>query len=77
MIKTFAIPILVQSLTSLQNLFQNDINELQSVLFKFFWGKKNPEKIKINLVIQSLENGGLRMPHVESFQAALPIKYLG
>ena len=40
-IKTLSIPILVQSLTSLHNLFQNDINELQSVLFKFLWGKKN------------------------------------
>ena len=68
-IKTLAIPILVQSLTSLQNLYQNDINELQSVLFKFLWGK-NTEKIKRNLIIQSLKNGGLRIPHVESFQAA-------
>ena len=44
-IKTLAIPILVQSLTSLQNLSQNDINEVQSVLFKFLWDKKT-EKIK-------------------------------
>ena len=74
-IKTLAIPILVQSLTSLQNLSQNDINEVQSVLFKFLWDKKT-EKIKRNLLIQSLENGGLRMPHVESFQAALKISWI-
>ena len=60
MIKTLALPKLIH----LQSLF-NDLNKL---FFYFIWDGK-PEKIKRNTLIADFEDGGLKMIHLQHFNA--------
>ena len=67
MIKTLALPKLIH----LQSLF-NDLNKL---FFYFIWDGK-PEKIKRNTLIAEFEDGGLKMIHLQQFNAYLKITWV-
>jgi hypothetical protein len=66
-IKTLALPKLIH----LQSLF-NDLNKL---FFNFIWDGK-PEKIKRNTLIADFEDGGLKMIHLQQFNAYLKITWV-
>jgi hypothetical protein len=66
-IKTLALPKLIH----LQSLF-NDLNKL---FFNFIWDGK-PGKIKRNTLIADFEDGGLRMIHLQQFNAYLKITWV-
>ena len=72
---TLALPILVHSLSVLPNFTQREASDIQSVFFKFLLNEK-PDKIKRNLIIQPYENGGLKMPHIQSFESALKMTWI-
>ena len=74
-IKSLALPILIQSFTVLPNPPSETINELQRVLFNFLWAGK-PDKIKRNVIIGLYEHGGLKMPHVQSFIYSLKMTWI-
>jgi hypothetical protein len=65
-IKSLAMPILIQSLTVLSNPSDKIINEIQNIFYSFLWSGK-PDKIKRKVIIGQYEEGGLKMPHIESF----------
>ena len=67
MIKTLALPKLIH----LQSLF-NDLNKL---FFNFIWDGK-PEKIKRNTLIADFEDGGLKIIHLQQFNAYLKITWV-
>ena len=41
----------------------------------FVWDEK-PDKIKRNVIINNYEEGGLKLPHIESFCKALKMSWL-
>jgi hypothetical protein len=65
-IKSFAMPILIQSLTVLSNPSDKIINETQNIFYSFLWSG-NPDKIKRKVIIGQYEEGGFKMPHISSF----------
>ena len=72
MIKTFALPKLIHLLTSLPNLEQALFNDLNKLFFIFTWDGKSV-KIKRNTLITDFEDGGLKMIHLQQFNAYLKI----
>ena len=74
-IKTLALPILVQIFTVLPNPPQYIFKEIQDILFKFLWDGKN-DKITRNVLINEYEEGGIKMPHIESFCYALKMSWI-
>jgi hypothetical protein len=50
------------------------MKEIQDIFYKLLWDGK-PDKFKRNVIINNYEEGGLKLPHIESFCKAL--KYLG
>ena len=73
-IKTLALPILVQYFTSLEDPPDNFFHEIQLQFFKFLWDGK-PDKIKRNVIIGPRENG-LNLPHIKSFCHALKLTWM-
>ena len=69
-IKTLALPILVQCLTVLPNPPDSVLNDIQEFLDKLLWNGKK-DKIKRSVFINEHEEGGLKMPHIQSFYKAL------
>jgi hypothetical protein len=75
-IKTLTLPKLFHLLTSLPNLKQSLFNDLDKLFFNFIWDGK-PEKIKRNIIlIADFEDGGLKMIHLQQFNAYLKIIWL-
>lgn len=74
-IKSLALPILIQCLTVLPNPPKTLLNQLQHTFFLFVWNGK-PDKIKRNVSINLLENGGLKIPHLESFCYSLKMTWI-
>jgi hypothetical protein len=74
-IKTLALPKLIHLLTSLPNLKQSLFNDLDKLFFNFIWDGK-PEKIKRNTLIADFEDGGLKMIHLQQFNAYLKISWV-
>ena len=71
-IKTLALPILVQCLTDLPNPPDSILNDIQEIFYKFLWnGKKDKIKRSVNSVIINEYEGGLKMTHIQSFYKAL------
>ncbi len=50
---------------SLICLSKNIIKQANSIFYKFIW--KGTDKIKRLAIISDYKNGGLRMPHIETF----------
>ena len=43
-----------------------EIKKLETLFYKFLWNKK-PDKIKREIIVHKLEDGGRNMPDVEQF----------
>ena len=69
-IKTLALPILVQSLTVLPNPPDSILNDIEKIFYKFLWNGKK-DKIKRSIIINEYEEGCLKMPNIQSFYKAL------
>ena len=69
-VKTFALPKLINPLTVLDNQPVHIINKINSELFNFIWDSK-PDKIKRYVLMQDYKNGGLRLLNVDYFIEAL------
>ena len=74
-IKSLALPILIQSLTILPNPSFENFKKIENIFFKFLWNGK-PDKIKRNVLIGSYDTGGLKMPHIESFCYSLKMTWI-
>lgn len=74
-IKSLALPILIQSLTVLPNPPDDKIKEIQNIFFSFLWSGK-PDKIKRKVMIGLFENGGLKMPDIRSFCYSLKMTWI-
>ena len=62
-IKTFAIPKILYRM-SLVCLNKNFINDINQILFNFIW--KGKDKVKRVTLINDVNEGGLKMPHIDS-----------
>ena len=65
-IKTFALPKLIRLPTSLPNLPQAKINDLNSLFYNFIWNGKS-DKIKRSTLIGDIYQEGLKMIDFQSF----------
>ena len=74
-IKTLALPKLIHLFTSLPNLKEEALNELNKLFFNFIWDGKS-EKIKRNTLIADCKVGGLKMVHLQSFNAYLKVSWI-
>ena len=74
-IKTLALPILVQYLTVLPNPPDSVLNDIQEIFYIFLWNGKK-DKIKRSVIINEYEEGGLTIPHIQSFYKALKLSWL-
>ena len=74
-IKTLAMPVLVQILTVLPNPPVPILKDIQNIFYKFLWENK-PDKIKRNVIINEYEEGGLKFPCIEAFGKALKMTWL-
>ena len=74
-IKTLALPILVQSLTVLPNPPESILNDSETVFYQFLWNDKK-NKIKRSVIINEYEEGVLKMPNIQSFNKALKMSWL-
>jgi hypothetical protein len=69
-IKTLALPILVQCLTVLPNPPDSILNDIEQIFYNFLWdGKK--DNIKRSIIINEYEERGLKMQNIQSFYKAL------
>ena len=78
-IKTFALPNLIYPLTVLSNPPEYILREINSCIFDFIWNKK-PDKIKRDILIQTISDGGINVPNifflVNSLKASWIKRYL-
>ena len=51
------------------------MNKIQDMFYKFLWDGK-PDKIKRNVIINNYEEGGIKLPHIESFCKVLKMSWL-
>ena len=65
-IKTIALPKLVHLFNSLPNPSADVFKRLEKICFNFIWNGGS-EKIKRTTLINTYENGGLRVPNIELF----------
>jgi hypothetical protein len=65
----------VQILRVLPNPPVQAMKEIQDIFYKFLWDGK-PDKINRNVIINNYEEGGLKLPHIESFCKALKMSWL-
>jgi len=74
-IKSLALPILIQSLTVLPNPSDNILKDIQKLFLKFLWnGKRN--KVKREILTNSYEDGGLKMIDIKLFCQALKMTWI-
>jgi hypothetical protein len=74
-LKSLALPILVQSLTVLPDPPLEIISEIQLEFLIFLWSGKS-DKIKRNILIGDFSQGGIKMPHILSFCHALKFSWV-
>ena len=74
-IKSFAISQIVYLLSVLPNPPDSFFKELNSLLFKFIWGRKN-EKVNREVVCTDKSNGGLNMINMKYFADGLKCKWV-
>jgi hypothetical protein len=74
-IKTLALPILVQCFTVLPDPPDHIIKSLQNIFYTFIWNGKT-DNIKRSTLICDYSNGGLKMPHIQSFIHALKVSWI-
>ena len=74
-IKTLALPIFIQVFTVLPTPSEQTLKELEKIFFAFIWNKKG-DKIKRNVIVNRKNEGGLQMPNILSFCAAVKVAWL-
>jgi hypothetical protein len=74
-IKTLALPILTQVLSVLPNPPKETLIDIQNILFRFLWNNKR-DKIKRKVIMNNYEEGGLKLPHIESYCYALKMSWI-
>ena len=74
-IKTLALPIFIQIFTVLPVPSEQILKEIETIFFDFIWDKKG-DKIKRSVMINNKDEGGLQVPHIPSFCAALKTAWL-
>ena len=74
-LKSLALPNLVQSLTVLPDPPLEIISEIQLEFLIFLWSGKS-DKIKRNILIGDFSQGGIKMPHILSFCHALKFSWV-
>lgn len=74
-IKSMALPILVQSFTVLPDPPGHIIKEIQDIFFNFLWNSQ-VDKVKRTTVVGVYDEGGLKMPHILSFMHALKVSWI-
>ena len=52
-----------------------EVKKLETLFYKFLWNKK-PDKIKREIIVQKLEDGGLNKPDVNQFIKSLKISWI-
>jgi hypothetical protein len=51
------------------------LNDIEKIFYKFLWNGKK-DKIKRSVIINEYEEGGLKMPNIQSFYKALKMSWL-
>ncbi|KAK2549422.1 LINE-1 retrotransposable element ORF2 protein [Acropora cervicornis] len=74
-IKSLAISKLVHLFTTLATPNDSSFKELETLFFSFIWGGKG-DKIARKIIINDIENGGLKMTDIRSFAKALKISWI-
>jgi hypothetical protein len=74
-IKTLALPILAQVLSVLPNPPKETLIDIQNIFFRFLWNNKR-DKIKRKVIMNNYEEGGLKLPHIESYCYALKMSWI-
>jgi hypothetical protein len=74
-VKTLALPVLVQCLTVLPNPPDSVLNDIEKIFDNFLWNGKK-DKIKRSVIINEYEEGELKIPHIQSFNKALKMSWL-
>ena len=74
-IKSLAISKFVHLFTTLPTPNDSFLKELETLFFSFIWGGKG-DKIARKIIINDIENGGLKMTDIRSFAKALKISWI-
>ena len=74
-IKTLALPILTQVLSVLPNSPKETFIDIQNIFFRFVWNNKR-DKIKLKVIMNNYEEGGLKLPYIESYCYALKMSWI-
>ena len=74
-IKSLAISKFVHLFTTLPTPNDSFLKELETLIFSFIWGGKG-DKIARKIIINDIENGGLKMTDIRSFAKALKISWI-
>ena len=74
-IKALAIPKLVHLFSSLPTPDDCLLKEVESILYNFIWNGKR-DKVARKTLINTIENGGLKMIDIISFAKALKISWV-
>ena len=74
-IKSLVLPKLSYMAQMLPNPDKEYIKQVNDMFFKYVWNDK-PDRIKRNQFVQNYENGGVKMPDVESHINALKINWI-
>ena len=74
-IKTLAMPILIQNLTVLPPPPAYFYKQINTLFFSFIWDNK-PDKIKRNIMVNYKQYGGLQVPHTATFSQSLKYTWI-
>ena len=74
-ITTLALPILTQVISVLPNPPKETLIDIQNIFFRFLWNNKR-DKIKRKVIMNNYEEGGLKLPHIESYCYALKMSWI-
>ena len=74
-VKAMLISKLVHIFSALPNPSDDEIKNINSILFKYVWNS-GPDKIKRTRVVQNYEHGGLKMIEIRSFIKSLKVSWL-
>ena len=76
MIKSLAVrPKFVHLLTSLPSPTNKSFHQIETIFYSFIWGNKR-DKIARKILINMIENGGLKMIDIRTFDKALKISWV-
>ena len=74
-VKSLLVSKLVHVLSALPDPCTDTIKKLNSILFSFIWNN-GADKIKRSVIVQSYEQGGLKMVDIQSFLSSLKTSWL-